>query len=740
MPGNGTQAPAVASTQPVCPVCYNLDRDAISASNTYPSPRVLSREFKNLARAAKKGCQTCYAIKVGILLMFGLDPTERRLGFNLCVARIELSDVVNVIAVATCTNPEGNFVPAQVFFDLSTKPGATSPTTHESPLPLMLMLTKPVPGKPSPWPAFGPANAVTPTLHSRRRKKIMREWVDECTASHPTCRALLGHGVQASAPRRYLDLGKNPRNGVKLVDTCASPGPYVAIIHGVAGPLPAPCSFTTTENLEERQRRIDWWQVPVALQEALTVANEQGLRYAWIPDFCVLHGDVEDANWHLDREDTIFRHAHFTIALSDTTDLRLSNFRPARTAAADGADERSASSTIQISHNGRTYPIQVRKDMTWSHRIRADSVHLQPLTTKTDLISLERFKMGLFRHAPSFQRMLLSPRVLHMHRSEMVWECLEGSACECGIERSCNAHVWSSQSPQQLRPRGVFHTKGYVRDLGRVLQLYMDLPLSQPDQRLAHMTGMLRHTSQVTGKRYCAAILASSPAELAEDLLWKIGPNPARTEPGTQPVTKTHRHHTPRIPTWSWASMVLADNRAIQSSASLLPGANLGSFVPSPCFHYWDARYKPAPGSSGDGLLASEYQLEVSANVARGMVRGPVEKFSVWRDALHLLFTPETASVKRPCSPMVFQVDCQDYFTSVISSPTPVNVYFMSLGEMALEDGDVRGGDAFRVDVGLVLRRAPGHHPLGFERVGVFAIPLGIYRPTDFDVQRLVLV
>ncbi|KAK2026600.1 hypothetical protein LX32DRAFT_654578 [Colletotrichum zoysiae] len=725
MPGNGTQAP-----EPACWVCFDLDRDALSVpddSNASTRIRVLKREFKCLAKAAKKGCQTCYAIKVGIVLMFGLDPTKPRLGFSPCVAHIELTDVVSVAVFATYTNPQGNLVPTQVSFDLSTKPG-----------------------EPSPCPAFGPANAVTQNLHSRRRQKMMREWIDECTASHPTCRALLCHGVQACAPRRYLDLGKNPRNGVKLVDTSASPGSYVAIIHAVAGPLPAPYSLTTLDNLEDRQRRIDWWQVPVALQEALAVANEQGLRYAWIPDFCVLHGDVEDANWHLDREDAIFRHAHFTIALSDSTDLRLSNFRPARTGSTadggDGADERKASSTVRISHHGRTYPIQVRKNMTWSHWYRAERLLLQPLATKADLNSLELLKMGLFLHAPSFQRMLLSPRVLHMHRSEMVWECLEGSACECGVERSFNAHTRSSrssQSSQQQRPKGVFHAKGYVRDLGRVLQLYMDLPLSQPRQRLAHIAGMLRHTSQVTGKRYCAAILAGSPAELAEALLWNLGMKLARTK--ALYVAKSHRCHTPRIPTWSWASMVLADNEEIQSAASLMPGANLCSFVPSPCFHYWGAGYKPAPGSSGDGLLASEYQLEVSANVMRGRVRAPVEKFSAWGDALHLLFTPETGPVNIPYSPMVFQVDCQDFFTSVISSQTPVNLYFMSLGEMALKDyaatvTNICGDDAFRVDVGLVLRRAPRHHSLGFERVGVFAIPSGIYYPADFDVQRLVLV
>ncbi|EFQ30574.1 hypothetical protein CGRA01v4_12572 [Colletotrichum graminicola] len=708
MPGNGTQGRAVASRQSVCPGCYNLDRDRLTVSSSPNQFPTLSRKLKQLVRAGKKGCQICYAIKVGMLLMLGLDPRERKVRFDVCVLFIELSDIVRVFAGANYTDPQGNLVGDNVSFELFTKPE-----------------------KPSPWPAFGPANEITPTLHSRRRQKMMRGWIEKCTASHPTCRA-----VQGSAPRRCLDLGKDPRNGVKLVDTSASPGPYVAIMHGVAGPLPVPCSFTTAENLEERQRRIAWWQIPVALQEALTVANEQGVRYAWIPDFCVLHGDVEDYNWHLDREDAIFRHAHFTIALAGTTDLRLSNFRPVRKATADGTDERAGSRTIQISHHGRTYPIQVRPSMHWSYWIMADIASLEPMATKTHLFALSRHKMGILRHAPSFQRLLLSPRVLHLHRAEMAWDCLEGSACECGDEHYLNY----PDKPLQPLPRERFHTMGCIEDLGHVLQMYMKLPLSQPDQRLVHMTGMLRHISQVTGKRYCAAIPASSPRELAEELLWNLSPSH-----DMKPVTRSHRHHTPCIPTWSWASMVLADDQVIQSAASILYGVTLAPLVLSPSFHFWDARCTTAPGSSGDGLLASEYQLEVSANVVRGRVRVPPEQ-SIWiRGAPHLLFTPETAPGEIPWRTCRFQLDCEGVLSSVKSSQGPVTFYFMSLGEMTIKEAavdplNIDESISYRADVGVVLRRSQRDYALGFERVGVFGIPKGFYSFADFDVQRLVLV
>ncbi|KAK1979944.1 hypothetical protein LZ30DRAFT_751062 [Colletotrichum cereale] len=716
MPGDGTQSRAVASR---CPVCYNLDRHLIPVSDPPDKLPTLSCEFKQLARAGKEGCQTCYAIKVAMLLMMGLDPRESKPRFDVCVVCIELSHVVRVVAVATYIDPQRALVSTQTSFELFTKPE-----------------------KPSPWPAFGPAFEVTPTLHSRRRQKMVRAWIKDCTASHLSCSGMLIYGAQGSSPRRYLDLGKNPRNGIKLVDTCASPGSYVAIIHGVAGPLPAPSSFTTAENLEDRRRRIEWWQIPVALQEALAVANEQGVRYAWISDFCVLHGDAEDYNWHLDREDAIFRLAQFTIALTDTTDLRLSNFRPVHHTTPEATDDRCGSTTIQISHRGRTCPIQVRPSMHWSHWIMAERALLQPMATKTHLFALIRHKMGLLRHAPSFQRLLLSPRILYLHRSEMVWDCLQGSACECGDVHYMKTH----ENFSIPLPREKFHTTGYMGNLGHVFQLYMNLPLSQPDQRLAHMTGMLRHISQVTGKRYCAAIPASSPPELAGELLWNLSPVLDPTAFGTGPIPRSRRHHTPRIPTWSWASMVLAEEQIIQSAASILPGLTLGPLVSSPSFHFWDARCTMAPGSSGDGLLASEYQLEVSANVVRGRVRVPPEAIRSMHDGPHLLFIPETAPGDVPYRPTMFRPDCQDFFSSVTPSQGgPATFYFMSLGEMVLKEGAVdpwnRDGCIHsRADVGLVLRSAQRHYALGFERVGVFAIPTGFYNFTNFDVERLVLV
>lgn len=157
---------------------------------------------------------------------------------------------------------------------------------------------------------------------------------------------------RSPAPRRLLDLGTNPRNGLKLADASLCSGPYVAVIHGYAGRLQATFPPTTTQNLERRRKELPWWQIPLALQEALVVANEQGIRFAWISDFCVVQDDEEDTNWHLDREDFIFRLSHFTIALTGVKDLRLSNFS-SRKVTSDDSDESTESITIQLSRHGR---------------------------------------------------------------------------------------------------------------------------------------------------------------------------------------------------------------------------------------------------------------------------------------------------------------------------------------------------------------------------------------------------
>ncbi|GJC94382.1 MATE efflux family protein [Colletotrichum higginsianum] len=716
MTGNGNLGLAVAKNKRPCSVCHDLDRDKIP-NKTNDALVSLVCPLGQLLQASKKGCQTCYAIQEAVMRMGKIDPATTEIKLGVSLVCIYIGHLVRVAAVVACNGPGGTMLPIQTTFEMFTAPG-----------------------KPSPWPAFGPARNIVPRLHSKLRKKLVGAWINDCTASHSLCHETHGpiHDAMRLRPLRYLDLGSNPRNGLKLVDAASSPGPYVAIIHGVDGPLPPPSSLTTLENLEARQKSIQWWQIPLALQEALAVAHEQDVRYAWIPDFCVLHDDAQDRVWHLDREDSIFQLAHFTIALTDIKDLRLGNFGPGRkiTSPEADSDESSASITVEVSHRGRKYSIQIRQTMHWSHWIMTDMGMLRPLKAGGKLTDVADRRMGLLRHAPSFQRLLFSRRLLHLHGSEMVWECFESMRCECDDQ-----HYLKELNSMSSLPKSKFHATGYVNSMGDVFDMYMSLPISDPSDRLVCMAAMTRYTGMIHQQRYIAALPATNATGLAESLLWNLGPvsDKFAAEPGGG--SQSRRHHSHRIPTWSWASMVLEKGQTIQRAESMIPGIELGTISFNTPFAVWASRSCPTPGSRGDGIMGCCFQLGVDAALfqATGVFVPGTE------DDLMLAPADDIPSEKSKLAR--FWLDCEVHMAKLKAGEVGLDFYFMPLAQMRVKDNDLSPENyCFAFDapmnVGLVLLPSGRGHapPGGFERVGVFAVSTDLPYCDGAVNQRLFLV
>ncbi|KAJ0165524.1 putative transporter [Colletotrichum tanaceti] len=712
--------PAVARNKRPCPVCHDLDRDKVPNNKVKTNNALVSMvcPLRQLLQASKKGCQACYAIQQGIMLMGKIDTATTEIKLDVSLVCIYIGHLVRVAAVVACNTPGGtNMLPIQTTFEMFTTPG-----------------------NPSPWPAFGSARNIVPKLHSKIRKKIVGAWVSDCNASHSLCRETHGPIPEAMRllPLRFLDLGSNPRNGLKLVGAISSPGPYVAIIHGVESPLPPPSSPTTLENLEARQKCIQWWQIPLALQEALTVAHEQDVRYAWIPEFCVLQDDEQDCTWHLDREDSIFQLAHFTIALTDIKDLRLGNFGPARkiTSPEADSDESTASITVGVSHRGRTYPIQIRQTMHWSHWVMAERGMLRPLEAGGKLTDVADRRMGLLRHAPSFQRLLFSRRLLHLHGSEMVWECFESMRCECDDQ-----HYLKELNSMSSLPKSNFHATGYVNSMGDVFDMYMSLPLSDPSERLAHMAAMTRYTGSIHQQRYIAALPANDVSGLAESLLWNLGPASDKLAGAPGTGSQSRRHHSNRVPTWSWASMVLERGQPIQKAESIIPGIELDTILFNTPFLLWGSRCCPAPGSCGDQVMGCCFQLDVEAVLfqATGVVVPGTED--------SLMLAPADGIPSDKSKAARFWLDCKLHMSKLKTGEAGSEFCFMPLGQMRVKENDLsRENRCFLfgapVNVGLVLVPSErGHAPPGaFERVGVFAASTDLPYFDRAVNHRLVLV
>ncbi|KAK7447856.1 hypothetical protein Landi51_06660 [Colletotrichum acutatum] len=373
MPGTGVQAhPDAAQERPPCTVCCDLDKAHMPES---VDSREFSCDLRSISKASKKGCQICYAIKVAIFWANNVNVPKKRLMLDDSYAVIYLFETISIQSSVKYRDSANNVVVVKGLVDLFTKPGEKVMNLEGA----FGMDIDTFAGRPLPWKSIGVCNEIPLKLHSKHRQKTIRGWVDECNATHKACSTGMYPSEPGLAPRRFLDLGKSPRNGIKLVNSCSVSGPYITVVHGYTGPLPAPSSLTTSENFDQRQKCLQWWQLPVALQETITVASELGIQYAWIQDFCVIQDIEEDVNWHLAREDIVFGRSYLTIALTSVKDLRLSNFGPERQNSIAGVENARKSFAIQVSKFGRTHYIYARQSMHWYHAAFANKALLRPM-------------------------------------------------------------------------------------------------------------------------------------------------------------------------------------------------------------------------------------------------------------------------------------------------------------------------------------------------------------------------
>ncbi|KAK1465675.1 hypothetical protein CMEL01_11667 [Colletotrichum melonis] len=729
MPGTGVQAhPDAAQERPPCTVCCDLDKAHMPGS---VDSRELSCDLGSIIKAGKKGCQICYAIKVAIFWANNVNVPKKRLMLDDSYAVIHLYETISIQSFVKYRNSANNVILVKGIVDLFTKPGEKVINLEGA----FRMDIDTFTGKPLPWKSIGVSNEVPLKLHSKHRQKTIRGWVDECNATHKTCGTRMYPSEPGLAPRRFLDLGKSPRNGIKLVDSCSVSGPYITVVHGYTGPLPPPSSLTTSENFDQRQKCLQWWQLPVALQETMTIASELGIQYAWVQDFCVIQDIEEDVNWHLAREDIIFGRSYLTIALTSVKDLRLSSFGPERQNSVASVEKNSIASVenagksvvIQVSKFGRKHYIYARQSMHWYHAAFANKALLRPMDDDEESNAFEEHH-GLFQHAPAFQRLLLSRRVLYLHKSELVWDCLERPRCEC------DNPMYFGQGQkfiQNILKKPTWISHGAVGSPDYVLKLYKALTPADPEERLAVIAGLFRHILRLNGRSHFAGIAVDTPEQLSLDLLWTTLP-PGRAQPNqldhdSPSIPDAYRHHTSRIPSWSWASMVLSKGTNFGGASSLSPGYTFDSFYRSMSFGSVEMFYDKLPGSD-DSLLATNYRIKAKAAILPITAVPPMGR----RPLIPHLFSCYDGNPLDRNSHMIFRFlpDCARLRGSFQASDG-FNCYIMLLGVVTPVGHDREGPinqsctcahTEYHMQVGLVLRESLRNEG-AFERIGTFAVP-----------------
>lgn len=133
-----------------------------------------------------------------------------------------------------------------------------------------------------------------------------------------------------------------------------------------------------------------------------------------------------------------------------------------------------------------------------------------------------------------YQEQLLSRRMLHFTRNELIWECLETTQCECG---------WYDSNMRHQSTRDSYKRSPADKAWVEIIKGYAKRPLTVMTDRLPALAGIGKAMAAVKGYESVEYLCGMWEKELEESFFWYL------TEP-------PHEKPDIRLPSWSWASVV----------------------------------------------------------------------------------------------------------------------------------------------------------------------------------------
>ncbi|KAK4182248.1 HET-domain-containing protein [Podospora australis] len=337
------------------------------------------------------------------------------------------------------------------------------------------------------------------------------KWIDHCIKSHDpkTCPKPT---TDSTLPTRLVDIGSDKAH-VKLVETNVSDikGPYTCLSHCWGGYQPL---RTTKETLTQHLSSIPWDGMPKTFQDAIEFNRHLGVQYIWIDSLCIIQDDRDDWARESAAMCAVYQNSYLTVSASS---------------ASDG----TCGLSLQASGDFLRITLPHVSQTIFGHR-----VYSHPAT--------KRYTPGykdfpLFDRAWAFQERLISPRIVHFLKKEIAWECGELTTCECGAMETTGKQAYSKAIQEA-------DNAALVNEWHRVVEVYSDLTLSFPSDRLPALSGLARQMASKRGSEptYLAGLWKDS-VEL--DLLWYIEPswiNRPRSDTGATEL---------QAPSWSWVGI-----------------------------------------------------------------------------------------------------------------------------------------------------------------------------------------
>lgn len=271
----------------------------------------------------------------------------------------------------------------------------------------------------------GNVRHVLPDPSSDSCFETIKQWVATCRKEHQDCIEAESR-IEHRLPKRVIDVGPADNSKIRLVEHEGEMGPlcseetgYVALSHcwGPKWTWPIRCVRATLSQFKDN---IPFELLSNTFKDAIVITRRLGLRYIWIDSLCIVQDDSRDWEIQAAQMASIYDGAYLTIAATGSESGR-----------AGCLGTRNLGPELISCQSSQGRPCEVYARRAIDHSIFG--------VTGDDMISSGgnvprewSWDYPLHDRAWCFQERLLSTRILHYTKSEMVFDCLTGMQCECG--------------------------------------------------------------------------------------------------------------------------------------------------------------------------------------------------------------------------------------------------------------------------------------------------------------------
>ncbi|KAF2686376.1 HET-domain-containing protein [Lentithecium fluviatile CBS 122367] len=466
-------------------------------------------------------------------------------------------------------------------------------------------------------PHDGPRDGRAPeqigsSSKSEPSRALTNAWVKECVQSHKDCKPWRDYHGDRTPPARLLDVGESgdPKIYLRAIQSSEDKpfsDEYTTLSHRWGNVEHPTLTQKTWSQLVEG---IKPHTLPKVFRNAVAITRQLCVRYLWIDSLCIFQDSVEDWRGEGMKMGNIYHYGLLNIAATAAEDSEGGLFFDR---------DPLLVQPLQVTVAWPVYQTDMKRDPLG--HVPATVYDCIPQKFWYDNVD----GATLNTRAWVMQERILSPRILHCARQQLLWECKTKKACETfptGIRTPLSNAVTVGERAVPLLDRigkesfYAFHPGGkieflpptdktLIQDAYRawlgLIQAYSTCNITRDSDVLIAYSGLAHKFESFLGDKYVAGILLG---DLHRNLLWYT------TDASATRLGAWHNQASWLAPSWSWASV----KGNVKWDTDFLPRiAVRGETMEGTFLEYVEHHIEALGGDTAGGVSAA--WLKVKANL-----------------------------------------------------------------------------------------------------------------------------